>query len=101
MYIESLAYSYSDSAAVFAAEFEIVDQFGEVDACGFTLSLETVLSYGFDFSFMNRKPFTYSDADEIDSAVDDAVQWAEEKIKERQAFFNNLYTWRDKAGDRD
>lgn len=51
--------------------------------------------YPLDFPFM--KIFTYASPDEIDSAVDDAFQWAEDKIKEGQAFFNNLYTWRDKT----
>ncbi len=48
--------------------------------------------YPLDFSFM--KTFTYSSLNEMDSAVDDSIEWAEIKIDERRKFFNQLYGWR-------
>jgi len=50
------------------------------------------VDYPLDFSFM--KIFKYSSVKQIDSAVNNAVKWAEKKIVERKAFFNRLYSWR-------
>lgn len=49
--------------------------------------------YPLDFSFMNT--FTYSNKNQINLAVDNAVDWAEQKIQERQEYFNKLYNWRE------
>jgi len=48
--------------------------------------------YPLDFAFM--KTITYSEMKDIDSALDAAIEWAENKVNDRRAFFNKLYKWR-------
>jgi clan AA aspartic protease len=53
------------------------------------------VDYPVDYSFIET--FTYSNANEIDSAVDKAVEWARKKMDQRKESFNSIYRWR---GDR-
>ena len=48
--------------------------------------------YSFDFSFM--KAFEYDHPDNVEPIVNEALEWAEEKVRERAAYFNKLYPWR-------
>lgn len=48
--------------------------------------------YSKDFAFMET--FTYRDVASMDSCIQCAAKWAEDKVEDRRQFFNNLYHWR-------
>jgi len=48
--------------------------------------------YEMDYSFI--KTFTYADVKNVDDAVRSTIEWAEQKIRERQEALGRFYPWR-------